>query len=98
MMTTQFSTADGQAPGGAPVVDRGVIGKDRDERGGERAAGDDGEEEIGELERRVVCVERRADAEGRGDHRIAEQPGDRGQRKRRRHNEHVAGDVAAGRL
>ncbi len=93
--TTQLVDGAGQAPGGGPVVRCYKTGKDRDEGRGQRAARDDAEQQIGQLERRVVGVQLRADAERLRDDHVAQQPHRGREGERRGDQQHVARDVAA---
>ena len=69
--------------------------EDRDERRRQRAARDDAEQQIGQLERRIVGVQLGADAERPRDDHVAQQPHRGGERERRGDQQHVACDVTA---
>ncbi|OQA39148.1 MAG: hypothetical protein BWY52_03155 [Chloroflexi bacterium ADurb.Bin325] len=85
-----------QPPCAGPIIGREKVRKHRDERGRQRAARHDREQQVGQLEGRVVGVQARADAEGAGDDHVAEEARGRGQRKRGGHHQHIARQMALG--
>ena len=89
----QVGDGCGQPPGAGPVAVGQEIGEDGDERSRQGAAGHHCEQQVRQLEGRVIRVQRRADAKLLRNNDVAEQPGHRCQSKEERDQQRVACDV-----
>ncbi len=93
----QVGNGTGQPPRAGAVVPGEEGGEDRDEGGGQRTTGHDGEQQVGQAESGVVGIKVGADAKLVGDDDVAQESGQCCQAKGRGDDQRIAREVCQAR-